>query len=149
MRRKVSERKRGAVLATRFLKRIETETTWKTDWEHVKAQEKQYDSDITTTATPETWSHIHRVENVRENWEMSNPRFERRRALDRGMVNGLKVTLERMANCIQLVHAVAPVVQAVYETPQDLVEGENMNRHRGVHIHRVAQAGGLGVTRGS
>jgi hypothetical protein len=135
---------------SRFLKRIATETRWRTDWEHGKAREKQYDSDITMTATLETRSHIHRVENVRENWEMSNPRFERRRALDRSMVNCLKVTLERLASCIQAVHAAALVVQAVYGNPQELVEREYMNLHRGVHMHRVAQAGlGLEVTRGS
>ena len=111
MRRRGSERKWGAVRVNRFLKRIVTERMWKTDWVHGKALEKQYDSDIRTTGTLETQSHIHRVENVQENWEMWNPRFARRRALDRrSMVNCLKVTLERMASCIQVVHAAALVV---------------------------------------
>lgn len=113
MRRRVSGRKRGAGRVSRFLKRIVIETTWKTDWGHAKAREKQYDSDITTTATLETWSHIHRLENVRESCEMSNPHFERRRALDRGgMVIGrycLTVTLERPASYIREVHAAAQV----------------------------------------
>jgi len=77
VRRRRSERKRDAVRVNRFLKKIATETRWKTDWEHGKAREKQYDSDTRTTGTLETWSHIHRAENVRENWEMSNPHFER------------------------------------------------------------------------
>ena len=140
---------------SRFLKRIVSETSWKTDWEHGTALERRCDSDITTTATPETWSHIHRLENdVRENREMSNPRFERQRALDRGgMVIGrycLTVTLERPASCIQVVHAAALVVQAVYGNPQELVARVCMNPHRGVRMHRVAQTEpGLGVTQGS
>ena len=131
-----------------------TETRWKTDWEHGTALERRCDSDITTTATPETWSHIHKLENdVRENCEMWNPRFERQRALDRGMVIGrycLKVTLERPASCIQVVHAPALVVQVVYGNPQELVVRVCMNPHRGVRMHRVAQTEpGLGVTQGS
>jgi len=146
VRRRGSERKRGAVRVSRFLKRIVTETRWKTDWEHGKAREKQCDSDITTTATLGTRSRIHRVENVRENWEMSCPRFER--ALDRSMVSCLEVTWP--ARGIQVVDAAALVVQAVYGNPQELVEREYMNHHRGVHMNRVAQAvPGLGVTRGS
>jgi hypothetical protein len=74
----VSGQRWDAVRVSRFLKRIVTETRWKTGWEHAKAQEKLCDSDITTTATLETRNHIHRLENdVRENCEMSNPRFER------------------------------------------------------------------------
>jgi len=150
VRKRGSERKRGAVRVNRFLKTIVTETRWKTDWEHGKAREKQYDSDITTTATLETRNHIHRVVNVRENWEMSNPRFARRRALDRSMVNCLKVTLERLASCIRVVHAAALVAYGVYGSSQELVERVYMNLRRDVHIHRVAQAGpGLCVTRGS
>ncbi len=130
-----------------------TETMWKTDWEHAKAREKQYDSDITTMATLGMWSHIRRLENVRENCEMTNPRFERRRALDRGMVIGrycLRVTLERSASCIQVVHAAAFVVQAVYGNPQELVERVYMNLHRCVRMHRVAQVEpGLGVNQDS
>jgi hypothetical protein len=125
------------------MRRIVTGTRWKTDWEHAKAQEKRCDSDITTTGTLVTWSHIHRLGNVRGNCEMLNPRFERQRALDRGMVvigrYCLKVTLERPASCIQVVHAAALVVQAVYGNPQELVERAYMNLHRGVCMHRVAQ----------
>lgn len=144
MRRKGSGRTRDVVRVSRFLRMTVIETRWKTDWEHAKAREKQYDSDdITTTATLETWSHIHRPENVRENCEMSNPCFERRRALDRGMVigrYGLRVTLERPASCIQVIHVAVFVVQAVYESPQELVERVCMNLHRCVCMHRVAQA---------
>jgi len=62
----------------------------------------------------------------------------------------LKVTMERLASCIQVVHAAALVVQAVYESPQDLVERVCMNPHRGARMHRVAQTEqGLGVTQGS
>ena len=129
---------------SRFLKRIVTETRWKTGWEHGKARERRCDNGgITTTATPETRRHIHRLENVRENREMSNPRFERQRALDRGMVTGrycLKVTLERLASCNQVVHAVAALVgQVVYGNRQELAERVCMNPHRGVRMHRVAQ----------
>jgi hypothetical protein len=129
--------------------------SWKTDWSHAKAQEKRCDSDITTKGTLETWSHIHRLENdVRENCEMWSPRFERQRALDRGMVMigryCLKVTLEQPASCIQVVHAAALAAQAVYESPQELVERVYMNLHRAVRMHRVAQTlPGLGITQSS
>jgi len=153
----MSGRRWDAVRASRFLKRIGTETRWKTGWEHGKAQERRCDIGITTIATPETWRRIHRLENVRENREMSNPRFERQRALDRGMVMGmycLKVTLEQPASCcIQVVHAVAALVveaPAVYGNPQELAEKVCMNPHRGVRMHRVAQTEpGLGVIQGS
>ena len=139
MRRRVSVL--DAVRGSRFLRRIVTETRWKTDWVHAKAREKRCDSDITTTGTLETWSHIHRLENVRGNCEMWNPRFERQRALDRGMVMigkyCLEVTLERPASCIQVAHVVAPVAQAVYGNLQELVERVCMNPHRGVRMHRV------------
>ncbi len=143
MRRRGSGRRQDVEQVSRFRKRTVTETMWKTDWEHAKARERQYDSDITTTATLETWSHIHRLENVRENCEMWNPRFGRQRALDRGMVIGrycLRVTLKQPASCILVVHEeAAPVAQGVYGTPQKLVERVCMSLHRGVYMHRVAQ----------
>lgn len=131
-----------------------TGTRWRIDWEHAIAREKRCDSDITTRGTLETWNHIHRLENdVRESCEMSNPRFARQRALDRGMVMigryCLKVTLEQPASCIQVAHAAALVVQAVYGNPQELVERVYMSPHRAARMHRVAQTEpGLGVTQG-